>query len=121
MAARGEEDLSCPRAGERERNSVDRVFSVLEYMDAPREPELLLNIAMHEETVTGVRRRLLAGDVGKLKMKLGRSTVAPQGGGPSDWRTRDLTVTGQQQVQRMLSFAVAVFHDIVNNHNYLAR
>ena len=95
MAARGEEDLSCPRAGERERNSVDRVFSVLEYMDAPREPELLLNIAMHEETVTGVPCRLLAGDdVSNLKMKLGRTTVAPQGGGPSDWRTRDLTVTG---------------------------
>ena len=87
-------------------------------MDAPREPELLLNIAMHEETVTGVPCRLLAGDdVGNLKMKLGRTTVARQGGGPSDWRTRDLTVTGQQQVQRMLSFAVAVFHDIVNNHN----
>ncbi|RLN07771.1 hypothetical protein C2845_PM11G01200 [Panicum miliaceum] len=43
-------------------NSVDMVFSVKEFIDAPREPALLLNIAMHEETVTGVRRRLLAGD-----------------------------------------------------------
>jgi hypothetical protein len=67
-------------------NSVDRVFSVQEFMDAPSEPVLsLLNIAMYEETVTGVRRRPVAdGNVGKLKMKLGRSTVARRRGGTAD-------------------------------------
>ncbi|PUZ74649.1 LOW QUALITY PROTEIN: hypothetical protein GQ55_1G082000 [Panicum hallii var. hallii] len=40
-----------------ESNSMDTVFSVQEFIDAPREPVLLLNIAMHEETVTGIRRR----------------------------------------------------------------
>ncbi|CAL4889235.1 unnamed protein product [Urochloa decumbens] len=70
-------------AYEPESNGVDRVFSVQDFMDAPREPELLLNIAMHEETVASVRCRPLAGDVGRLKMKLGRSTVASRGGGSS--------------------------------------
>jgi hypothetical protein len=77
-----------------ESNSVDTVFSVQEFIDAPREPVLLLNIAMHEETVTVARQ-----------------------GGPSDRRTDDLTVTRQQQVQRMLSAAVALYRDIVNMHN----
>ncbi|CAL4970661.1 unnamed protein product [Urochloa decumbens] len=97
-------------------NSVDRVFSVQEFMDAPREPELLLNIAMHEETVASVHRRPLAGDVGRLKMKLGRSSVANRGGGTADQHRQESTVA-QQQVQQMLGATMALLRYMVNRHN----
>ncbi|WVZ77384.1 hypothetical protein U9M48_025256 [Paspalum notatum var. saurae] len=73
-----------------EGNNVDRVFSVRDFLaDAPREPELLLNIAMHEEWVTGVRHRPgAAGEEGNLKMKLGGSTVAARRGGPAEAEPR---------------------------------
>ncbi|CAL5023219.1 unnamed protein product [Urochloa decumbens] len=92
-----------------ENNGVDRVFSVQEFMDAPREPDLLLNIAMHEETVASVRRRPSAGDVGRLKMKLGRSSVASRGGGTADQHRQDSTVA--------LGATMALLRYIVNRHN----
>lgn len=50
-------------------NRADRVFSLEDLVDAPGEGGLLLNMALHEESVTSVRhRRPAAGDRGTLKM-----------------------------------------------------
>ncbi|KAL6888265.1 hypothetical protein ACP4OV_009291 [Aristida adscensionis] len=66
-------------------NAAERVFDMGNFVDAPEEPAerpnehgLLLNIAVHEEGVTGVgHRRTAAGDDGgRVKMKLGGGTVA---------------------------------------------
>ncbi|KAL6628938.1 hypothetical protein ACP70R_028703 [Stipagrostis hirtigluma subsp. patula] len=66
-----------------ESNAAQRVFSMHDFVDAPREVRPLLNIALHEESVTGVCRRrghlTAAGDGGQLRMKLGSGTVARRG------------------------------------------
>ncbi|KAL5201123.1 hypothetical protein ABZP36_035477 [Zizania latifolia] len=63
-------------------NHVDRVFSMHEFVDVPSEPGLMLNIGLHEESVTGVRHCLAGGD-GGLRMMMGRSgTVAKREGRP---------------------------------------
>uniref|UniRef100_A0A0E0M9I3 F-box associated beta-propeller type 3 domain-containing protein n=1 Tax=Oryza punctata TaxID=4537 RepID=A0A0E0M9I3_ORYPU len=54
-------------------NRVNTVFSMHHLVDVPVEPALMLNIALHEESVVVVGRR---GDVGRrLKMEVGKSGV----------------------------------------------
>jgi hypothetical protein len=50
------------------------------------------------------------GNVGKLKMKLRRSTIASRRGTAVERRDDDYSVA-QQQVQRMLSAAMAMFRN----------
>uniref|UniRef100_K3YY72 Uncharacterized protein n=1 Tax=Setaria italica TaxID=4555 RepID=K3YY72_SETIT len=62
-----------------ESGGVGRVFSMGGFVDYTAEAKVLLNVALHEESVTGIRRRPAAGDDydgGKLKVKVGSSTLA---------------------------------------------
>ncbi|TVU33002.1 hypothetical protein EJB05_24773, partial [Eragrostis curvula] len=94
-----------------ESNSFDWVFSVQEFMDAPREPHLLLNIALHEECITSVRHRPLAdGDAGQLKMKIGKSTVARRQT-PAHQRQNDFHIT-PQLVQMILGIATEQYNNM---------
>ncbi|KAL6639272.1 hypothetical protein ACP70R_023002 [Stipagrostis hirtigluma subsp. patula] len=98
-----------------ESGSVDRVFSMQEFVDTPGEARLLLNVALHEESVAGVRHRPAAGDGGQLKMKLGSNTVAKREGPVAQYRDEfDIT---PKSVQLMLAIAMAHYNGIVNMHN----
>ncbi|KAL6841520.1 hypothetical protein ACP4OV_028663 [Aristida adscensionis] len=77
-------------------NAAERVFYMENFMDAPDEPRrpneyrLLLNIAMHEESVTGVgHRRTAAGDDGgRVKMKLSGGKIAMREGPAGERRNK---------------------------------
>ncbi|CAN6230821.1 unnamed protein product [Urochloa humidicola] len=100
-------------------NTADRVFSVEDFVDdAPGEGGLMLNVALHEESVASVRRRgrnMAASDRGMLKMKLGSSTVVARRGGaaPGGQHRNDLDIT-PQLIQQMLGATMDQFHDIIN-------
>ncbi|CAN6243550.1 unnamed protein product [Urochloa humidicola] len=99
-------------------NTADRVFSVEDFVDdAPGEGGLMLNVALHEESVAGVRRRAAsaASDRGMLKIKLGSSTVARRGGAAvgGQHRRNDFDIT-PQLIQQMLGPVMDQFHNIIN-------
>jgi F-box interacting protein len=101
-----------------ESSRAERVFSVEDFVDAPGEAGLLLRVALHEESVTGVRhRRPAAGDRSTLKMRLGSSTIACRRGvAAGQHRNRLLDVT-PKLVQMMIGPTMDQWHDIINMYN----
>uniref|UniRef100_A0A0E0BCH8 Uncharacterized protein n=1 Tax=Oryza glumipatula TaxID=40148 RepID=A0A0E0BCH8_9ORYZ len=89
-------------------NRVDTVFSMHHWVDVPVEPALMLNIALHEESVVAVgggRRR--RGDVGRrLKMEVGKSgVVVGKRAGRLDRHPSDPKPEAFQMMKRMIGLA----------------
>uniref|UniRef100_A0A0D3HFG2 Uncharacterized protein n=1 Tax=Oryza barthii TaxID=65489 RepID=A0A0D3HFG2_9ORYZ len=95
-------------------NRVDTVFSMHHWVDVPVEPALMLNIALHEESVVAVgggRRR--RGDVGRrLKMEVGKSgVVVGKRAGRLDRHPSDPKPEAFQMMKRMIGLAQILFHN----------
>ncbi|GJN19317.1 hypothetical protein PR202_gb06580 [Eleusine coracana subsp. coracana] len=101
-------------------NSVERIFAMQEFVDDPVtvKPELLLNIALHEESITGVhhhRRSTTGVNATQLKMKLGSSTVARRQGAAYQHRN-DFSVT-PQLLHTLIGIAAEEYLHRYNMHN----
>ncbi|KAF0898482.1 hypothetical protein E2562_008083 [Oryza meyeriana var. granulata] len=79
------------------------------FVDVPAEPALMLNIALHEESVVLVGRR--GGEVGRrLKMKVGSGVVGKQAG-RADGHPSDLKPQAIQMMRMMVGLAQVLFHN----------
>ncbi|KAL6888262.1 hypothetical protein ACP4OV_009288 [Aristida adscensionis] len=92
-----------------ESGGADRVFSMQEFVDAPRELHLLNVPCTRKASPSSA-----AGD-GQLKVKLGGDTIARRGGPAAQYR--EDTCFTPQFVQSMLAIAMAQYQNFVNMQN----
>uniref|UniRef100_A0A0D3HA36 F-box domain-containing protein n=1 Tax=Oryza barthii TaxID=65489 RepID=A0A0D3HA36_9ORYZ len=93
-------------------NRVDTVRRMHELVDVPAEPALMLNIALHEESVAVV---VGGGDVGRrrrLKMEVGKSgEVVGKREGRLERHPSDVKPDAFEMMKRMIGLAQMMFHN----------
>lgn len=93
-------------------NRVDTVWRMHELVDVPAEPALMLNIALHEESVAVV---VGGGDVGRrrrLKMEVGKSgEVVGKREGRLERHPSDVKPDAFEMMKRMIGLAQMMFHN----------
>jgi hypothetical protein len=96
-------------------NTAERVFWMQEFVDAPACPELLLNVALHEDTVTGVCHPHTDRGTSQLNSRLCSTTVARRQV-PAHHHRDDFFIT-PQFIQAMINLAAQQYNLIVNMNN----